>query len=213
MNLLEIKGLHKAYDRTILNGIDLSLRRGEYVSIVGASGAGKSTLMNIVGLLEPFDSGDYIYDGKKISSEKERSVIRKNEIGFIFQSFRLLPTMTTRENILLPCMYSTKVPLDLDQIAERLAISHLFHQYPDQLSGGERQRVAIARCLITDPRLLLADEPTGNLDPENRDRVLEILREEHRKGKSVILITHDLQAAAQSERTCLLREGKLHEVS
>ncbi|UUM11384.1 ABC transporter ATP-binding protein [Proteiniclasticum sp. QWL-01] len=213
MNLLEIKGLHKAYDRKILNGIDLSLRRGEYVSIVGASGAGKSTLMNIVGLLEPFDSGDYIYDGKKISSEKERSVIRKNEIGFIFQSFHLLPTMTTRENILLPCMYSTKVPLDLDQIAERLAISHLFHQYPDQLSGGERQRVAIARCLITDPRLLLADEPTGNLDPENRDRVLEILREEHRKGKSVILITHDLQAAAQSERTCLLREGKLHEVS
>lgn len=213
MNLLEIKGLHKAYDRKILNGIDLSLRRGEYVFIVGASGAGKSTLMNIVGLLEPFDSGDYIYDGKKISSEKERSVIRKNEIGFIFQSFHLLPTMTTRENILLPCMYSTKVPLDLDQIAERLAISHLFHQYPDQLSGGERQRVAIARCLITDPRLLLADEPTGNLDPENRDRVLEILREEHRKGKSVILITHDLQAAAQSERTCLLREGKLHEVS
>ena len=213
MNLLEIKGLHKAYDRKILNGIDLSLRRGEYVSIVGASGAGKSTLMNIVGLLEPFDSGDYIYDGKKISSEKERSVIRKNEIGFIFQSFHLLPTMTTRENILLPCMYSTKVPLDLDQIAERLAISHLFHQYPDQLSGGERQRVAIARCLITDPRLLLADEPTGNLDPENRDRVLEILREEHRKGKSVILITHDLQAAGQSERTCLLREGKLHEVS
>jgi len=213
MNLLEIKGLHKAYDRKILNGIDLSLRRGEYVSIVGASGAGKSTLMNIVGLLEPFDSGDYIYDGKKISSEKERSVIRKNEIGFIFQSFHLLPTMTTRENILLPCMYSTKVTLDLDQIAERLAISHLFHQYPDQLSGGERQRVAIARCLITDPRLLLADEPTGNLDPENRDRVLEILREEHRKGKSVILITHDLQAAAQSERTCLLREGKLHEVS
>ena len=213
MNLLEIKGLHKAYDRKILNGIDLSLRRGEYVSIVGASGAGKSTLMNIVGLLEPFDSGDYIYDGKKISSEKERSVIRKNEIGFIFQSFHLLPTMTTRENILLPCMYSTKVALDLDQIAERLAISHLFHQYPDQLSGGERQRVAIARCLITDPRLLLADEPTGNLDPENRDRVLEILREEHRKGKSVILITHDLQAAAQSERTCLLREGKLHEVS
>lgn len=210
-NLLSIRNLVKSYNRKILNNLHLELEENDYLSIVGPSGSGKSTLMNIIGLLEPYDGGEYLFNNIKITTEKQRCQVRRESIGFIFQSFHLLPTLTVKENIFLPFQYNSKENLEYEKLVDRLKISHLSNQFPDELSGGERQRVAIARALITNPKLLLADEPTGNLDGVNRDQVLRILAEEHVKGKAIILITHDDEAAALATRQAELKEGKLYE--
>ncbi|PKK40453.1 ABC transporter ATP-binding protein [Clostridiaceae bacterium JG1575] len=211
MTLLDLKGINKSYDRSILRGLNLTVGEGEYVSIIGTSGAGKSTLMNIIGLIEPFDNGTYRFRGQTIGTERKRCYVRQNEIGFIFQSFHLLPTLNVRENIYLPCQYSAKKPQSADRLMDRLQIKHLLHQFPDQLSGGERQRVAICRALLLQPSLLLADEPTGNLDSENRDRVLLIIDEEHQQGKAVIIITHDPIVAQRAQRQLILEGGQFRE--
>lgn len=210
--LLKIANLTKRYgSRTILDNLDFQLNEGEFASIVGASGAGKSTLMNIIGLLEEYNEGAYTFKEKKIVTELDKSLVRRNEIGYIFQAFHLLPTLTAKENIFLPFHYNHKKGADFEDLSERLQIQHLLDQFPDQLSGGEKQRVAIARALIIEPTLLLADEPTGNLDLKNRDIVLQILKEEHKKGKAVLLITHDPQAAQVAETRYRLDKGALHE--
>lgn len=209
MKILKLNNIVKAFDRVILNKIKLEIDEGDYIAIVGKSGAGKSTLMNIIGLLEPFDEGEYLYKNKLISTEKDKCMIRRDEIGFIFQSFNLLNTLNIKENIILPTLYSSKEIIDLENLCKELDINKLLEKFPDQLSGGERQRVAIARALIHNPSILLADEPTGNLDINNRDIVLNILKEENAQGKTIILITHDLEAAKSANRIIRIANGEL----
>lgn len=211
--LLVIENLCKSFDRPILKNLSLKVHEGEYVSVTGPSGCGKSTLMNILGLMEPYDSGSYLYRDKAIVTEADRCRVRSGEIGFIFQAYHLLPTLTVEENIVLPSMYSKKTPRPLEPLMEELGIMSLRSKFPSQLSGGEKQRVAIARAIRMSPDLLLADEPTGNLDRKNRDIVLELLEKEHKKGSAILLITHDPEAALLAETRYRLEGGQLHEQS
>lgn len=215
MNKIHIKmeGLSKSYNRPILKSINLEITNESLVAIVGKSGAGKSTLMNILGLMEGFDGGSYFFNGQPINNRKDYSILRRDYIGFIFQSFNLIPTMSCRENILLPTLYSDIQNDNFHNLVERLHIAHLLDQTVNLLSGGEKQRVAIARALILDPALIIADEPTGNLDEENSKEVLKILLEEHQKGRGVVMITHDNNLAKKFNKQLVLRDGELYEVS
>lgn len=208
---IELKGVQKAYTRPVLRNVDLSVRNGDYIAIVGKSGSGKSTLMNILGLVEGFDSGSYAFNGEKIEKGRDYSQLRLNSIGFIFQSYNLIPTLTCRENIQLPLLYSRGGPDNLTELAGLLDIKALLDTSVNVLSGGEKQRVAIARALILDPQLIIADEPTGNLDEENRDVVLNLLSAEREKGRGVVIITHDAAVARRAGRVLELKDGVLNE--
>ncbi len=208
---IELKNISKEYDRQVLKDINLKITNDSYVTIVGKSGSGKSTLMNIIGMIEEYDGGNYSFNGKNIKKGKDYANIRSDYIGFIFQSYNLIPTMTCLENIMLPLQYSKKTDADPEKLIEQLQIGKLLSKPVVYLSGGERQRVAIARALILNPSLIIADEPTGNLDPENRNIVLDIIDEEHRKGRAVVMITHDLKTAERSGKVYILREGILYE--
>lgn len=214
MNNLEIKieGLTKSYSRPVLKDINLEVTNQSYIAIVGKSGAGKSTFMNILGLIEHYDGGSYTFNSQQIKNGKDYSKLRMENIGFIFQAYNLIPTLTCKENILLPAEFSSKKNSAYQELVERLNIEHLLEQPVRVLSGGEKQRVAIARALILDPALIIADEPTGNLDENNRDIVLSILREEHKKGRAVITITHDRDLANKFDTILTLSDGVLHEV-
>lgn len=208
---IHIEHLSKAYTRPVLTDVNLDVTGDSYITIVGKSGSGKSTLMNILGLVEGYDGGSYTFNGVTIQSGADYAKLRLENIGFIFQSYNLIPTLTCKENILLPTLYNRKnVVQELDELVELLDIAPLLSQRVTTLSGGEKQRVAVARALILDPCLILADEPTGNLDPKNRDIIMDLLRHEHEKGRGVILITHDMEVARESEKVYLLRDGSLH---
>ena len=212
MNELELKLEHvqKSYTRPVLTDINLTVTNDSYVTIVGKSGSGKSTLLNILGMVEGYDSGQYIFNGTRIKNYMDYSRLRLENIGFIFQSYNLIPTLSCKENIMLPTMYNRRNSVqDFDELVELLDIEPLLSQRVTTLSGGEKQRVAIARSLILDPCLILADEPTGNLDPKNRDLIMKLLRREHEKGRGIILITHDMEIAKESEETYLLEMGML----
>lgn len=213
MNELDLKLEHltKGYLRPVLKDVNLHITNESYVTILGASGCGKSTLLNILGLVEDYDGGSYRFNGRLIRRHTDYARLRLENIGFIFQSYNLIPTLSCRENILLPTLYARRRGRrqSLDELSERLGIGHLLEQNVATLSGGEKQRVAVARALMLDPCLILADEPTGNLDGLNRDSIMSLLQEEHEKGRGIVLITHDPQTAAWADRVYRLTDGRL----
>ncbi len=207
---LTLSHIQKSYTRPVLTDVNLEVDNDSYVTIVGKSGSGKSTLLNILGMVEGYDGGEYILNRTKIRNYLDHARLRLENIGFIFQSYNLIPTLSCKENILLPTMYNRKNTVqDFDALVELLDIGPLLSQRVSTLSGGEKQRVAIARALILDPCLILADEPTGNLDPKNRDLIMNLLRREHEKGRGVILITHDMEVAKEADTIYLLEDGIL----
>lgn len=207
---IRLSHLQKSYLRPVLTDINLEVTNDSYIAIVGKSGSGKSTLLNILGLVEGYDAGEYTFNGTKIRNFVDYSQLRLENIGFIFQSYNLIPTLSCKENILLPTLYNRRNRVQpLDEPVELLDIEPLLDQKVTTLSGGEKQRVAIARALILDPCLILADEPTGNLDPKNREIIFRLLRREHDKGRGILLITHDAETAAQAKETYRLQNGTL----
>jgi|AGTN01.2.fsa_nt_gi ABC-type antimicrobial peptide transport system, ATPase component len=216
MNKLYIKLEHikKSFDRPVLSDINLTVTNETYMAILGKSGSGKSTLMNILGLVESYDSGSYCFNGVKIKKNGDYATLRRTQIGFIFQSYNLIPTLTCEENIRLPLLYeSIKDDERVKRLMNALDISILAKQRVTTLSGGEKQRVAIARALALNPCLILADEPTGNLDPKNRDIIFSVLREEHKNGRAVLVITHDEITAQSASRRMILEGGILRETT
>jgi putative ABC transport system ATP-binding protein len=200
-----------------LAGVHMEIRQGEYVSIAGPSGSGKSTLLAIIGLLDSPSEGEYTLKGKSVANLDvgERARIRNREIGFIFQSFNLIGDLTVYENVELPLTYRGMSGVDrkqrVQQALERVGMSHRMKHYPSQLSGGQQQRVAVARALAGSPAILLADEPTGNLDSRNAEAVMELLRELHREGATICMVTHDPRFARHAERGIHLFDGRVVE--
>lgn len=207
---LQLKHIQKSYLRPVLTDVNLHVTNADYVTIVGKSGSGKSTMLNILGLVEGYDAGEYIFNGKRIRNGIDYSRLRLENIGFVFQSYNLIPTLSCKENILLPTLYNQRnTAQSFDELVNLLDLAPLLSQRVTTLSGGEKQRVAIARALILDPCLILADEPTGNLDPKNRDIIMNLLRHEHKKGRGIILITHDMEVAHQADTVLHLENGIL----
>ncbi|HSM78447.1 MAG TPA: ABC transporter ATP-binding protein [Bryobacteraceae bacterium] len=202
-----------------LAGIHLEIQKGQYISISGPSGCGKSTLLAILGLLDSPSGGSYILNGKPVQSLKmsERARIRNREIGFIFQAFNLIGDLNVYENVELPLTYrgmpSAERKKRVHDALERVGMSHRVKHYPSQLSGGQQQRVAVARALAGDPSILLADEPTGNLDSTNGEAVMDLLRELHRGGATICMVTHDPRYARYADRTIKLFDGRIVEES
>jgi putative ABC transport system ATP-binding protein len=198
-----------------LINVSLEVKQGEFVAIMGPSGCGKSTLLNILGLLDRPTDGQYFLDGKDMCAltEKERNVIRRGTLGFIFQSFNLIDELTVEENIELPLLYM-KVPADerkrrITDALKRMAIEHRAKHFPSQLSGGQQQRTAIARAVVMQPKVILADEPTGNLDSKNGLEVMGLLRELHREGTTIVMVTHSARDASYSDRIVNLFDGSV----
>lgn len=207
---LELKHLQKSYLRPVLTDVNLKITNDDYVTIVGKSGSGKSTMLNILGLVEGYNGGEYHFNGTLIRNFVDYSKLRLENIGFIFQSYNLIPTLSCKENILLPTLYNRRNHVqDFDEMVSLLDLEPLLSQRVTTLSGGEKQRVAIARALILDPCLILADEPTGNLDPKNRDLIMNLLRREHEKGRGIILITHDMEVAKSADTVYTLSDGAI----
>ncbi|WP_196893219.1 ABC transporter ATP-binding protein [Aureivirga marina] len=218
--MLSIKNLSKIYrteevETTALHNLDMEIKKGEFVSIMGTSGCGKSTLLNIVGLLDSPEKGSYSFDGKEVANlkEKERSTIRKANIGFVFQNFNLIDELSVYENVELPLIYNKVKPNErkkrVTEILERVGISHRAKHYPLQLSGGQQQRVAVARALVTNPKLILADEPTGNLDSKNGNEVMELFSELHAQGATIVMVTHSEYDAKFSSRIIKMKDGEI----
>ena len=220
--LLLMQGICKTYyvggeDLTVLHHIDLSIRKGEYLSVLGPSGSGKSTLMNIVGCLDTPTKGEYLLDGERIDemSEKQLAYVRNRKIGFIFQSSQLLLRLDAQKNVELPLIYAGVGPRErakrAKEVLERVGLSERIHHYPNQLSGGQQQRVAIARALVTNPDILLADEPTGALDQATGRQVMALFDELNREGRTILMITHDLGIAKYARRVVHIIDGVLTE--
>ena len=202
-----------------LNRANMHIKQGEFVSIIGPSGSGKSTLMNIIGCLDIADSGTYKLDGIPIEqySENELAKVRNKKIGFVFQSFNLIPKLTAEENVELPLIYQGLKKQDrmerMKKALERVGLTNRSYHYPTELSGGQQQRVAIARAIATEPSLILADEPTGNLDSKTSLEIMDIFHELHKQGNTIVLITHDDSVADQASRKIYIRDGVVTEVS
>lgn len=217
-NLIEMQGITKIYrpgenEVRALDGIDLTVEKGEYLAIVGRSGSGKSTLMNIIGCLDTPDAGSYSLDGYNVNdlSDTELSVIRNRQIGFIFQGFNLIAGLTALENVELPLIYrgmgrAERRELSLNAL-ERVGLKERIHHRPSQMSGGQQQRVAIARAIAAHPPIVLADEPTGNLDFSSGQEITHIIRELNREGHTIILITHDDTVAQEAQRIIRIQDG------
>lgn len=202
-------------DVPVLGGVNLEVARGEYVALMGPSGSGKSTLMNIIGLLDEPTSGRYVLDGEDASrlDDVRRAALRNRTIGFVFQTFNLLPKMNALQNVELPLHYSgtTDGRERARALLERVGMSDRLDHLPPQLSGGQRQRVAIARALVNDPALMLADEPTGNLDSRTGREIMDLFDELHGQGRTVVLVTHDAEIAARAGRIVRLRDGLIEQ--
>lgn len=218
--MLKIENLEKIFrteevETLALNGVSMHIAKGEFVAIMGPSGCGKSTLLNIVGLLDNPTNGSYLLDGKEVGGlkEKERTLTRKGNIGFIFQSFNLIDELNVFENVELPLIY-LKIPAKkrkemVDAILKRMAISHRAGHFPGQLSGGQQQRVAIARAVVANPKIILADEPTGNLDSKNGKEVMDLLTELNREGATIMMVTHSQHDAKSAHRIINLFDGRI----
>jgi len=220
--LIRMDGITKVFltdevETHALSGVNLEINRGEYVAIAGPSGSGKSTLLAIIGLLDSPSDGEFTLKQQPVANLKasERATIRNREIGFIFQSFNLIGDLTVYENVELPLTYrgmsGSERKQRVMQALERVGMTHRVKHYPSQLSGGQQQRVAVARALAGSPSILLADEPTGNLDSHNAESVMELLRELHREGSTICMVTHDPRFAAHAERSIHLFDGKVVE--
>jgi putative ABC transport system ATP-binding protein len=202
-------------ETTALNKISLQIETGEFVAVMGPSGCGKSTLLNILGLLDKPSEGDYYFLGENISNynEKQRARLRKNNIGFVFQNFNLIDQLTVFENVEMPLIYLGLSKKERKgrvlKALEQVKIDHRKNHYPNQLSGGQQQRVAVARALVLDPKMILADEPTGNLDSEHGNEVMGLLADLHAKGTTIIMVTHSNSDAEYAQRIIKLFDGKL----
>src|SRR5947199_8277772 len=223
-SLIKLESIKKVFytdevETHALSGIHLDIRKGEYVSIAGPSGCGKSTLLSILGLLDSPTEGAYTLNGQPVATlgHSERARIRNREIGFIFQSFNLIGDLTVFENVELPLTYrgmsGTERKKRVNEALERVGMSHRVKHYPSQLSGGQQQRVAVARALAGQPTILLADEPTGNLDSANGEAVMDLLRELHRGGATICIVTHDPRYARYADRSIRLFDGRIVEES
>ena len=220
--MIKVENLSKSFrteevETIALNGVSFEVKDGEFVAIMGPSGCGKSTLLNILGLLDNPTGGKYWLDGNEVSAlkEKDRTDVRKGQIGFVFQSFNLIDELNVEENIELPLTY-LNVPAKerkqrVQDIMKRMAISHRAKHFPHQLSGGQQQRVAIARAVVFDPKIILADEPTGNLDSKNGIEVMKLLTELHREGTTIVMVTHSDRDASMAQRVIKLFDGKVVE--
>lgn len=220
MSLIEIKDMYKIYNPgenevRAIDGVNLTIEHGEFVAIIGQSGSGKSTLMNMLGLLDVPTSGKYLLNGKDVDglSDDELSEIRNKEIGFIFQGFNLVTSLTAVENVELPLVYRGMKKDERNRLAiealDRVGLSHRLDHLPKQMSGGQQQRVAIARAVAARPPIILADEPTGNLDSHSGVEVMKILHELHEEGRTVILITHDNDIANEAQRIIRIQDGQI----
>lgn len=218
--MIHSKNLKKIYttddvETTALNNVNLEIREGEFCAIMGPSGCGKSTLLNIMGLLDNPTEGEYLFMGNEISgaSERERARLRKGNIGFVFQSFNLIDELTVFENVELPLLYmgiaADERKQKVEQSLERMGMMHRRNHYPQQLSGGQQQRVAIARATVADAKLILADEPTGNLDSDHGDEVMKLLEELNEKGTTIVMVTHSPHDANYARRVIHLFDGQL----
>ena len=218
--MIKIKNISKIFqteevETKALNEVSITINKGDFVTIMGASGSGKSTLLNIVGLLDSASSGSYELLNQEMIGlkEQQKAKFRKENIGFVFQNFNLIDELSVYDNIELPLIYNNVSAAErkekVEKIAERLAISHRLKHYPQQLSGGQQQRVAVARALINDPKIILADEPTGNLDSKNGNEVMELLTDLHAQGATILMVTHSDYDASFSQRTILMKDGAI----
>ncbi|NJB36843.1 ABC transporter ATP-binding protein [Croceivirga sp. JEA036] len=218
--MITIQQLLKTYsteevETTALNQISLQVNQGDFMAIMGPSGCGKSTLLNVIGLLDSFDNGSYQFLGQEMHGlkEKDRAQVRKENIGFIFQNFNLIDELNVYENIELPLVYNNIAKKERKErviaVMERLNIAHRNKHYPQQLSGGQQQRVAVARALVTAPKIILADEPTGNLDSTNGNEVMELLSELNHQGSTILMVTHSSYDASFSNRIVTLKDGNI----
>ncbi len=218
--MIKVENLTKVFrteevETLALNDISFEVGQGEFVAIMGPSGCGKSTLLNILGLLDNPTTGNYLIDGEEVGNlkEKDRTRARKGKIGFVFQSFNLIEEMTVYENVELPLTYlkikSSERKVRVEEVLRRMNISHRANHFPNQLSGGQQQRVAIARAVIANPKLILADEPTGNLDSNNGAEVMKLLTELNREGSTIVMVTHSLHDSSYAHRAIKLFDGKI----
>ncbi len=218
--MIKIEGLTKSYtigEETVnaLDGVDLEIQKNEYVALMGPSGSGKSTLMNILGCLDRPTSGDYFLNGPNVSTltDNELAEIRNKEIGFVFQTFNLLPKYTALENVALPLVYAgwteEKRLKRAKQVLEQVGLADRMLHKPNELSGGQRQRVAVARALVNKPSIILADEPTGNLDTKTSHEIMRLFQDIHDLGNTVILVTHEEDIASHANRIIRMRDGKI----
>ena len=222
MSILEVKGLRKIYSTRFggnkveaLKNVNFSVEDGEYVAIMGESGSGKTTLLNILAALDKPTSGNVILEGKDLSKIKEKDVaaFRRDNLGFVFQDFNLLDTFTLEDNIYLPLVLAGKnykeMSERLDEISKRLGIQSLLKKYPYEVSGGQKQRAAVARAIITDPKLILADEPTGALDSKSTDELLRLFGEINKAGQTIVMVTHSVKAASSANRVLFIKDGEV----
>lgn len=218
--IIRAKYLRKIYqvgttEVKALDGVDVEIEKGAYIALMGSSGSGKSTLMNILGCLDTPTSGTYVLNGNDVSSHSDNDLaeIRNKEIGFVFQTFNLLPRYTALENVALPMIYAGVPKVDrlarAKKVLKKVGLGDRMDHRPNELSGGQRQRVAIARALVMNPSIILADEPTGNLDSVTSDGIMELFSEINRDGNTVIVVTHEEDIAAHAEKTIRLKDGKL----
>lgn len=222
MSLIEVKDVYKIYNPgenevRALDGVSLKIDNGEFVAIIGQSGSGKSTLMNMLGMLDKSTSGQYFMDGVDVSmmSDDELSEIRNKKIGFIFQGFNLIPSLTARGNVELPLIYRGMKKSERSELSQKalkmVGLEKRMDHLPSEMSGGQQQRVAIARAIAAKPPIILADEPTGNLDSKSGAEVMKIIHELHNEGRTIILITHDNEIAKEAKRVIKIHDGKIIE--
>jgi putative ABC transport system ATP-binding protein len=217
--MIKITDLEKVYrteevETVALNKLSIEVKEGEFVAVMGPSGCGKSTLLNILGMLDDPDNGSFIFNGTEVAhfNERRRADLRKNNIGFVFQSFNLIDELTVFENVELPLIYTGVKSADrkkrVEQVLDKVQIMHRRNHYPQQLSGGQQQRVAVARAVVNHPKLILADEPTGNLDSNNGNEVMQLLTEMNEQGTTIVMVTHSEHDARYSHRIIRMLDGQ-----
>jgi putative ABC transport system ATP-binding protein len=217
--MIKIAELEKIYrteevETVALNKLSMEVKEGEFVAVMGPSGCGKSTLLNILGMLDDPDAGSFIFNGTEVAhfNERRRADLRKNNIGFVFQSFNLIDELTVFENVELPLIYTGVKSADrkkrVEQVLDKVQIMHRRNHYPQQLSGGQQQRVAVARAVVNNPKLILADEPTGNLDSNNGNEVMQLLTEMNEQGTTIVMVTHSEHDARYSHRIVRMLDGQ-----